>query len=54
MRVPELKSPAGDWGLRNCSRMRKAEFVAFWPFGFELLYAVQGKIAEWGKSQGLW
>ena len=28
MRVPELKSLARDRGLRNCSRMRKAELVA--------------------------
>ena len=29
MRVPELKSLARDRGLRNYSRMRKAELVAF-------------------------
>ena len=29
MRVPELKSLARDRGLRNYSRMRKAEVVAF-------------------------
>ena len=29
MRLPELKSLARDRGLRNCSRMRKAELVAF-------------------------
>ena len=28
MRVPELKSLARDRGLRNYSRMRKAELVA--------------------------
>ena len=28
MRVPELKSLTGDHGLRNYSRMRKAELVA--------------------------
>ena len=28
MRVPELKSLTGDRGLRNYSRMRKAEMVA--------------------------
>ena len=28
MRMPELKSPARDRGLRNYSRMRKAELVA--------------------------
>ena len=28
MRVPELKSLARDQGLRNYSRMRKAELVA--------------------------
>ena len=29
MRMPELKSLARDHGLRNYSRMRKAELVAF-------------------------
>ena len=29
MRMPELKSLARDRGLRNYSRMRKAELVAF-------------------------
>ena len=29
MRVPELYSLARDLGLRNYSRMRKAEMVAF-------------------------
>ena len=29
MRVPELKSLARDRGLRNYSRMSKAELVAF-------------------------
>ena len=29
MRVPELKSLARDRGLRNYSRMRKTELVAF-------------------------
>ena len=29
MRVPELKSLARDHGLRNYSRMRKTELVAF-------------------------
>ena len=29
MRVPELKSLTRDQGLRNYSRMRKAELVAF-------------------------
>ena len=53
MRMPELKSLARDQGLRNYSRMRKAELVAFLPFGFELLYAVQSKTAEQGNSQGL-
>ena len=28
MRMPELKSLAGDRGLRNYSRMRKTELVA--------------------------
>ena len=29
MRMPELKSLARDCGLKNYSRMRKAELVAF-------------------------
>ena len=29
MRMPELKSLARDRGLRNYSRLRKAELVAF-------------------------
>ena len=29
MRTPELKSLARDGGLRNYSRLRKAELVAF-------------------------
>ena len=29
MRVPELKSLARDRGLRNYSRLREAELVAF-------------------------
>ena len=29
MRMPELKSLARDHGLRNYSRMRKAELVVF-------------------------
>ena len=53
MRMPELKSLARDRGLRNYSRMRKVELVAFLTIWFELLYAVQGKTAERGKSQGI-
>ena len=36
MRMPELKSFARDRGLRNYSRMRKAELVAFLTIWFEL------------------
>ena len=43
MRMPELKSLARDCGLRNYSQMRKAEVVAFLPFGFELFSAVWGQ-----------
>ena len=46
MRMPELKSLARDRGLRNYSRLRKVELVAFWPFGFELFSSVWGKRAS--------
>ena len=34
MRMPELKSLARDRGLRNYSRMRKSELVAFMTICF--------------------
>ena len=46
MRMPELKSLARDRGLRNYSRMRKAELFAFLTIWFELFSAVQGQRAS--------
>ena len=44
MRVPELKSLARDCGLRNYSRMRKTELVAF--FASDVLYHILKKIGK--------
>ena len=46
MRMPELKSLARDRGLRNYSRMSKAELVAFLTIWVELFSTVQGKKAS--------
>ena len=57
MRVPELKSLARDRGLRNYSRMRKAELVAFltiWGSNYSPLCGAKGHpinlhdISIWG------
>ena len=37
MRMPDLKSYARDRGLRNYSRMRKAELVAFLTIWVEII-----------------
>ena len=37
MRMPELKSLARDQGLQKCSRMRKAELVAFLTIWFPII-----------------
>ena len=37
MRVAELKSLTRDRGLRNYSRMRKAELVAFLPIWVRII-----------------
>ena len=44
MRMPELKSLARDRGLRNYSRMSKAELVAF--FASDVLYHILKKIGK--------
>ena len=43
MRVPELKSLARDRGLRNYSRMRKAEFVAFLTIWVRIIVRCAGQ-----------
>ena len=50
MRMPELKSLTRDHGLRNYSWMRKAELVAFLPFGLELFSALRGKARASNKT----
>ena len=47
MRVSELKSLARDRGLRNYSRMRKAELVAFLTIWVGIILRCAG------RSQGL-
>ena len=42
MRMPELKSLARDRGLRNYSRMRKAELVAFLTIWFKIIFHCVG------------
>ena len=41
-RMPELKSLARDRGLRNYSRMRKAELVAFLTIWVEIILCCGG------------
>ena len=43
MRVPELKCLARDQGLRNYSRLRKAELVAFFTIWVRIISAVWGQ-----------
>ena len=47
MRMPELKSLAGDRGLRNYSRM---SWLLFWPFELEL-FSERGQTSERGKAR---
>ena len=42
MKVPELKSLARDRGLRNYSRMRKAELVAFLTIWVGIILRCEG------------
>ena len=42
MRMPELKSLARDRGLRNYSRMRKAELVAFLTIWVKIILRCAG------------
>ena len=44
MRMPELKSLARDHGLRNYSRMRKAELVAFLTIWVGIILHCVGRI----------
>ena len=46
MRMPELKSLSRDRGLRNYSRISKAELVAFLTIWLELLSVVRGQRAS--------
>ena len=50
MRVPELKSFARDRGLRNYSRMRKAELVAFLTIWVEIILHCAGPNHQAGQS----
>ena len=64
MRVPELKSLARDRGLRNYSRMRKTELVAFLTIWVGIILRCAGQRASdktrvisqfagtWGRPQG--
>ena len=53
MRVPELKSLARDRGLKNYSRMRKAELVAFLTIWGGIILRCAGPNRRAGRSQGL-
>ena len=46
MRMPELKSLARDRGLRNYSRMSKAELVAFLTICVRIILRCAGKKAS--------
>ena len=43
MRMPELKSFARDCGLRNYSRMSKAELVAFLTISVRIIISCAGQ-----------
>ena len=50
MRMPELKSLARDRGLRNYSRMRKAELVGFLTIWVKLILRCAGPNRRVGQS----
>ena len=52
MRVPELKSLARGRGLRNYSRMRKAEFVAFLAIWVRIIVRCAGQNRRAGQKPG--
>ena len=52
MRVPELNSLARDRGLRNDSRMRKAEFVAFLTIWVRIIIRCAGQNLRAGQKPG--
>ena len=52
MRMPELKSLARDRGLRNYSRMRKAEFVAFLTIWVRIIICCVGQNHRAGQKLG--
>ena len=43
MRMPELKSLARDYGLRNYSQMRKPELVAFLTIWVQIIFHCVGQ-----------
>ena len=43
MRMPELKSLAKDRGLRNYSRIRKTELVAFLTIWVQIIISCAGQ-----------
>ena len=53
MRMPELKSLAGDRGFRNYSWMRKTELVAFLTIWVGIILRCVGPNHQMGQSQGL-
>ena len=53
MRMPELKSLTRDCGLRNYSRMRKAELVAFLTIRVGIILCCAGPNHRAGPK-GLW
>ena len=53
MRMPEFKSLARDCGLRNYSRMSKAELVAFLTIWIGIILGCAGPNLQVGRSQGL-
>ena len=53
MRMPELKALARDHGLRNYSRMSKAELVAFLTIWVEIILRCVGPNRRVRQSQGL-